>query len=477
MVVLDFQMLQNKPKLLVLTTSVFTDRMLQNVDFVKHISNTFEVEIWASSIKTNSTYWDNFNFNVRPFPAVKRLRHWSTYLRRINENAWIHGLPAYSILINQKYFSDETFVFRILKIIGKCFTGLKKQVFIENIIRKLILLIAPNENLAESLKRNTYDALLVMNPFWVQEPLVALEAKKIGISVFSLIPSWDNITTKSRIIYKSDAFLVWSKQRIIELNKYYPESKNIPVVTYGTPQYDVFLKSEYLVDKQLFFNKYQLDFDLPILLFTLGSPLFINSEIDVCLEFCKKSADNGLLDKFQVLIRPHPIKDFSEYIPYFTNLHKNIKIQSDVQTSKSQTIRFQDELMIKNWVSTFRYSDLVVATSSTTLLDASMMNKPHINIAANLTNDKALDDFLDDVSYGFVHLQSLNEEKLLNNVHNWEEFFRMIEVFVNDISNFPNHSKEIVFQLADSENKGEYGRIFSNAIIDAYDLLKHSFRE
>ena len=67
----------------------------------------------------------------------------------------------------------------------------------------------------------------------------------------------------------------------------------------------------------MFYNQYGLNEELPLLLYTLGSPLFITSEIDVCLKFCKLASTQGLLDKFQILVRPHPIKDFSAYIPKF----------------------------------------------------------------------------------------------------------------------------------------------------------------
>lgn len=461
-----------RPKVLILTTSVFTDRIIQNGDFIDYIREHYDVDVWANSFKKNPSDWDALRLKVIGFPDTKQLRHWSSYLRKINEAAWVKAIPATSIEINQKYFSEKKFLNIVIKKIGHLIAFINGHQFFEGLVRSLLLHLAPNNHIQKHLIDGSFDCVLVTNPFWVQEPLVALEAIKLNIPVISLIPSWDNITTKSRIIYRSTAFMVWSDVRKPELTSYYQESKKIPIEIYGTPQYDVFKHENYIVSRAKFFEKYDLKNHLPILLYTLGSPFFIKSEIDVCLEFCKKMKELNFLNNFQILIRPHPIKDFSQYVPIFKDIHSNIHVQEDVQTPKSQKIRFQDVDMIKNWVSTFYYADLVIATSSTTLLDASMMNKPHINITANLTNNVTLDQFIRDVSFGFVHLQSLNKSRLLNNVDSWEEFIHQIEIFQKNPQSIKNTSKDIVLQLAGSENSGTYGKVFIQALNAVIQKIK-----
>jgi len=150
----------------------------------------------------------------------------------------------------------------------------------------------------------------------------------------------------------------------------------------------------------------------------------------------------------QILIRPHPIKDFSQYIHLFENIHCNIVIQSEVQTPSNVTHRFQDSQMIKHWVSTFTFSDIVIATSSTSILDGAMMNKPHINIATNLCDDPKLDEFISDVTYKFEHLALLRNEGLLNDIVNWDTFFREINTFLDNPEKYCNQSDLIQTHLA-----------------------------
>ncbi|MVO07704.1 hypothetical protein GOQ30_00835 [Flavobacterium sp. TP390] len=455
----------NKPKILIVTTSVFTDRMLQYSTFLERLKQEFEVEIWAKSFISNPEDWKMDDILVKSFPKVNPLPHWTSYIRRVNEYAWMNRLDAKSIKINIKYKVKKTFLIKFLLLLGYLFSLLGLHKLLENLVFKLVSVNNRNKKINQDLKQSLPDYLLVFNPFWVEEPIVALEAKKNNIPIISIIPSWDNVTTKSRMVYKSDYYGLWSSVRIKELFTYYPYTKKAKTFVFGTPQYDIFSNAHFLQKKEVFLDQYHLNDSLPILLYTLGSPLFITTEIDVCLQFCKLALQEGILEKYQILIRPHPIKDFSEYIPKFKHIDTRIKIQSEVQTSKTEKNRFMNKAMLENWVSTFYYSDIVIATSSTTLLDASMFNKPHINITENLTEDKQYDDFLKDVSYKFIHLKNLNDQKLLNNITNWEMFFNQLHQYINDKNSIQNKSKEIVIALAEQKNEGKYGAFFANQLI------------
>jgi hypothetical protein len=460
----------SRKKILILTTSVFTDRIYQHSTFLDSLKKEFVVEVWARSFISNPDDWRIEGIEVKPIPEVNQLNHWVNILRRINEFAWMYRLKAKSLEINLKYkrnHIENTFK----KFLGKLISFFHLHILFEKFLHALILEFSRNVPIEQRLKNSKANYLLVSNPFWVEEPLIALEANKLKIPVISVIPSWDNITTKSRIIYHTNAYGVWSDIRLQELVKYYPDCKAKPQFIYGTPQYDIFRNPGFVTPKDSFYTKYQLDQQVPILLFTLGSPLFIPSEITVCLEFCKRALESGLLNHYQILIRPHPIKDFSEYLRIFAEIDERIKIQADVQTSSKEKFRYQDTEMIKNWVSTFYYSEIIIATSSTTILDASMMNKKHINIAANLTEDRNLDSFLHDVSFGFEHLQTLNRKNLLNNILHFEELFNQLQENITNPNRISNHSAEIVQHLAEYENKGNYGEIFSTQLTQVIHQL------
>lgn len=454
----------NRKKILILTTSVFTDRIYQYSTFINAIKNEYDIEIWARSFVSNQEDWKLQDIDIKQVPKVNTCKHWINILRRINEYAWMYSINAKSLHINQKYKRNQKEI-GYQKFFGKAISFFYLHIIFEKFVQILIIMNSENYPIQQLLKKSNADYLLVSNPFWVEEPLIALEAKKLKIPIISIIPSWDNITTKSRIIYKSVAYGVWSSIRLQELAKYYPSFSKQVKFLYGTPQYDIFTNKGFINSNDEFLEKYQLNNQLPIVLFTLGSPLFIPSEINVCLEFCKLALENDLLNSYQILIRPHPIKDFSDYLPFFAEIDSRIRIQTDVNTPSEQKYRFQNKEMINNWVSTFYNADIVIATSSTTILDASMLNKKHINIAANLTSDKTLDSFLHDISFGFEHLQELNKLKLLNNVTSFDDMIYQLKENIINPEVIPNNSKQIVEHLAEFPNNGNYGEIFAKNLI------------
>ena len=107
-----------KKKILILTTSVFTDRMLQYSTFLEKLKSEFDIEIWAKSFVSNPNDWEIEGIKVNPIPKLHPLPHWTSYLRRLNEYTWMHKLKANSLLINLKYKGSnnntntiETFMF------------------------------------------------------------------------------------------------------------------------------------------------------------------------------------------------------------------------------------------------------------------------------------------------------------------------------------------------------------------------------
>src|SRR6476661_1671245 len=95
-----------RKKILILTTSVFTDRIYQHSTFLEEIKKEFDVEIWARSFMSNAADWNMKEINVKPFPVVRPVHYWLNLLRRVNEFAWMYTLPANSLKLNLKYKRD-----------------------------------------------------------------------------------------------------------------------------------------------------------------------------------------------------------------------------------------------------------------------------------------------------------------------------------------------------------------------------------
>ena len=73
-------------------------------------------------------------------------------------------------------------------------------------------------------------------PFSVLPAILA--AREMGIPTATFIVSWDNLSSKGRIVVPYDHFLVWSDNMRRELQQFRPHvaAENIHIV--GTPQFD-----------------------------------------------------------------------------------------------------------------------------------------------------------------------------------------------------------------------------------------------
>src|SRR5207245_3356522 len=83
-------MTQADPRVVVLTSSLLTDRILLYSDALRCIASRADVEVWASSASNPSVAaeWQQI-FPTPPLPAVREMPSYpNTWLRRLNEAVW-----------------------------------------------------------------------------------------------------------------------------------------------------------------------------------------------------------------------------------------------------------------------------------------------------------------------------------------------------------------------------------------------------
>jgi hypothetical protein len=223
------------------------------------------------------------------------------------------------------------------------------------------------------------DLVLAMYPFLESQMTTIAAAKSLGVPSLAFITSWDNITTKSRMIYQYDGYIVWSEQMKKELHQFYPQSRNRPVTVVGAPQYDVFRQPQYHISRQSFLNLYGLDIAKPVILYCLGSPNMIREDYGA-LQFVERIADHEVLSKAQVIVRAHPghLENGLTELEKLRRRFPLVVIQGPHR--HWQKFPFQGEEAIIEWVNTVRHADVVINLSSTVSIDAAVFDRPIINL-------------------------------------------------------------------------------------------------
>lgn len=446
-----------------MSSSLFTNRLLSE-SFFKYIETRAEVKVWAFELPI---FWGSRS--IEPFPEVLNNRERINFLRRINEKAWVHAKQLTSIQSMRKFSLENrknNFRDMIQSGLAKFICLFHLHYFTDRLIRFLVSKQKRSSEARARLVKSRPDMVVVLNPFWMFESAVAIEAKNLGIPVISIIPSWDNITTKSRLTFTSDAYFVWSEIRKDELQTIYPFTRNKPVFLYGTPQYEIFSNQRLWWTKEEFCKRFELDPEKKIILYATGSPNFIKTEYTAAEKFMNAFVTDPQLSQYQLLFRPHPNKDNNE----LQHLHapdKNCYVQFTDQAGLKTEKRNLDLNNTLIWINTFRHADVVVNLSSTVILDAIICGKPVVNLNFEMSGDERFDQFIKEINSSWTHLKEVWECEGIPQVSSFEQLKEAI-IHALEYPEEGKESREVLLQKICGMQIGNSGAILANKILSFF---------
>lgn len=199
-----------------------------------------------------------------------------------------------------------------------------------------------------------------------------IEANRNNIYTIGMVRSWDNLTAKGLIRVAPKRLLVWNdiiKNEAIHIHGI--SRSNISVV--GIPHYDDYKKNNFL-DKKAFLDRIGADENKKIALFIpLGDRYLRDNTVDRDIV---DILDNILPKNYQLLVRLPPgdyVREL-EGSPKF----KNIKVLYDRAKPKFDNIKIteidKDDDM--HLAQTLHWSEIVISSPSTLVLDSVYMDKP-----------------------------------------------------------------------------------------------------
>ncbi|MGH9901284.1 MAG: hypothetical protein ACRD68_05525, partial [Pyrinomonadaceae bacterium] len=374
---------ESAPEVLVMSSSLLTDRMFLYTRFADVLSESLAVRVWATSAKNSRSQdvWGAVPAAVEEFPEVRHFKEFPyNYLRRLNEFTWDFRLRPPSRLSAMRHIRSKEHKahVRALKLPAHALAFVKAEKSLEDRLERLLLSYPRSREARERLRSNPPTALVTTGPFQFEQPGVVAVAKNLGVPVLALIPSWDNLSTKARMVFKYDGYLVWSEQAKKELHHFYPYTREAPVYVVGAPQFDVFFDEEFTLSREEFCASQGLRPDRPVILHAVGSPNFLQEKYGA-LHMAERVAA-GELGDVQLLVRPHPIHDNAEMAELFRPFFPRVRLQRTAEAGTALTARTQDRQQIVEWVNTFRHADVVVNLSSTVTVDAAIFDRPVVNL-------------------------------------------------------------------------------------------------
>ena len=217
---------------------------------------------------------------------VKR-RYYPEIINKISFRPILKYIKKLLILIFYKCITSSTFVSKIFILILKKFLRINKSLV----------------NIIDSEKPDLI--LIPTNGFYSFELDVEHTLHELDKKYISLIDNWDNLSSKTILIYKANHYGVWGEQNRIIAEKI--QNINLDMTTsLGTPRYEVYRDTKI---KKLFNFKYIL---------YVGSSNKYN-------EFAVLKILNNVLIKrninTKIVYRPHPWRDNDEF-PALSTLSK-----------------------------------------------------------------------------------------------------------------------------------------------------------
>jgi len=425
--------LKSKPEVLILSSSLFVDRVFLYTRFLDQLNSKASARVWATSSRNPHfrKAWSDSPALVEGFPEVLPFKEFPyNYLRRLNEYAWDFRQrpPSRMSMMRHIWNTSHKASVRALKVPARALALLKAERQLENQLERLLLTYQRSPEALKRLRENPPAVVVTTGPFQFEQPAVVAVAKNLGIPTLALIPSWDNVSTKNRMTFKYDGYVVWSEQTKRELHHFYPQTRHVPVYVVGAPQFDLFFQDRFQVSRAEFCAAQGLRSELPIIVYAISSPNVFR-EHHGALYLAERIA-RGELGDVQMIIRPNPIHDFAEVTKLARKYAPRVVMQQTSENGLTLTARSQNEQQITEWVNTFRHADVVVNLSSTVTVDAAIFDRPVVNLNYDPEPGRPQDALVKDVNHRWTHFKPIAESGGVWLVNNPEEMLEAVRTYL-----------------------------------------------
>lgn len=232
------------------------------------------------------------------------------------------------------------------------------------------------EEFSHYLKHHRIDAVLSVTPYHDQDALLLWAARALDIPSLTSVISFDNPTTRARMIVRSERVLVWNHHNADQLVRTYPDLTASQVGITGAPQFDLHHDPALVMDDQEWRDHLGIPQDRPVILYGAGAAHLVRNEPDLIRLVDSILPSLGGTTPF-LLVRRHPNQAPEQWTELGQGLEHGAVV--DPWAPGSDPMRSwptRDDLAVQ--MSSFAHSAVHVNVCSSMTLDGAVFDRPQI---------------------------------------------------------------------------------------------------
>jgi hypothetical protein len=197
-----------------------------------------------------------------------------------------------------------------------------------------------------------------------------------------MVGSWDHPHKRFQAL-QTDKIFVWSaslKREALELQSYVDEN----VIVVGAPHADYFADTGYIIDRGIFFRKHGLEPEKKLITLFSGTGR-APDEGDIVAMLLAYANNPHSKHRIQILVRSYPGDKEGDLLKFGSFEGKGAVavdwLEDGAKFGSGPLAYFPNDDYMRNFVSLFFHSEIVLSVYSSASVEASIFSKPTINIA------------------------------------------------------------------------------------------------
>ena len=230
---------------------------------------------------------------------------------------------------------------------------------------------------SEFLRERQIDSVLSLTPYHDQDALLLWAARELGVPTSISIISFDNPTTRERLVVRGEQICVWNRFNADELLRAYPDLEPERISVTGAPQFDLHHRTDLRLSRDEWCARLGLPEDRPIILYGAGPSQLVPGEASLVRQIDEAISDRRLPGDPFLLVRSHPT-DAPQMWRRVDHELRHGAVAHPWQTGPDSYRAWPTEDDLALQMSSLAHSEVHVNVCSSMTLDGAMFDRPQV---------------------------------------------------------------------------------------------------